>query len=117
MSDAYPANFADWPLDRRNAFFADAARAYDEGRRGSREVEPAHASRFAIIHTAPPPQSEEEYGDVLAPPAPFAGAAPREGPSVVQAPVSLRQRHSPGASPQPSHAVSSSTDATTPASF
>ena len=29
MSDAYPANFADWPLDRRNAFFADAARTYD----------------------------------------------------------------------------------------
>jgi RecA-family ATPase len=75
MSDAYPANFAAWPLDKRNAFFADAARTYDEGRRGSREVEPTHASRFAIVHTAPPPQSDGDYGG-QAPQAPFENEPP-----------------------------------------
>jgi RecA-family ATPase len=75
MSDAYPANFADWPLDRRNAFFVDAARAYDERLRGSGEVEPAHAPKFAIVRSAPPPQSEGNYGE-QAPSAPFDEVAP-----------------------------------------
>jgi RecA-family ATPase len=76
MSDAYPANFADWPLDRRNAFFVDAARAYDERLRGSGEVEPAHAPKFAIVRSAPPPQSEGNYGSGWAPSAPFEDAEP-----------------------------------------
>jgi RecA-family ATPase len=30
MNDAYPEGFSSWPLERRNAFFAQAAREYDK---------------------------------------------------------------------------------------
>ena len=62
MSDAYPEGFHDWPLDRRNAFFADAARAYGKGSRTSREPK--------LLVVRPLPKSEDEYGE-QAPPAPF----------------------------------------------
>jgi AAA domain len=87
MSDAYPADFADWPLERRNAFFVDAARTYDERLRGSGEVEPAHAPKFAIVRRAPPPQSEGDYGE-QAPSAPFDEVAPEgERRETVELPI------------------------------
>jgi putative DNA primase/helicase len=73
MSDAYPAGFADWSPDRRNAFFADRARAYDERQRESQER--ARAPKLAIVGIAPPPADADSYG-ARAPSAPFAEVEP-----------------------------------------
>jgi putative DNA primase/helicase len=52
---AYPADFADWPSDRRNAFFAAAARSYD-ARADLCEREPAPAIAVPIeSHNPIPP--------------------------------------------------------------
>ena len=41
----YPADFADWPLDRRNEFFAAEAMAYEERRRESPSPPPPDRER------------------------------------------------------------------------
>ena len=56
---AYPEGFHAWPLDERNAYFADEARAYDERRK------PASAPRLSVLHSPPPP---DEYVGPDSPP-------------------------------------------------
>jgi RecA-family ATPase len=80
MSDACPEGFSAWPLDQRNAFFASRARAYDEERRGSGGAEWARAPKLAIGGAAPPPVSEDDYGE-QAPHGPFDDVAPEGEPS------------------------------------
>jgi hypothetical protein len=66
---AYPEGFHAWPLDERNAYFADKARAHDEGRQNG-EVKNRPALRLASTSeglTEPPPsapldQLPDEYG-------------------------------------------------------
>jgi AAA domain len=45
MSDAYPEGFHAWPPDRRNAFFADEARAYNEKVKRSNRGDKADQAR------------------------------------------------------------------------
>jgi AAA domain len=84
---AYPEGFHAWPLDERNAYFADKARARDEGRQNG-EVKRRSALRLASTSeglTEPPPsapldQLPDEYGGTDSPQAPFNDAdvgAPR----------------------------------------
>jgi hypothetical protein len=66
---AYPEGFHAWPLDERNAYFADKARAHDEGRQNG-DVKNRPALRLASTSeglTEPPPsapldQLPDEYG-------------------------------------------------------
>jgi hypothetical protein len=66
---AYPEGFRAWPLDERNAYFADKARAHDEGCQNG-EVKDRPALRLASTSeglTEPPPsapldQLPDEYG-------------------------------------------------------
>jgi hypothetical protein len=66
---AYPEGFHAWPLDERNAYFADKARAHDEGRQNG-DAKNRPALRLASTSeglTEPPPsapldQLPDEYG-------------------------------------------------------
>jgi putative DNA primase/helicase len=59
---AYPEGFHAWPLEERNAYFADEARAYDE------KVKNRAALRLASTNEPPPPPPGEP-GDDPRPPA------------------------------------------------
>jgi AAA domain len=57
---AYPEGFHAWPPEEKNTFFADAARAYDQERGESGEVEPAHAPKSEPYSDRNPRPSDYE---------------------------------------------------------
>jgi hypothetical protein len=48
MNDAYPEGFGDWPIEQRNAYFADAARKYDERKRTAAYL-PAYTKSLRVL--------------------------------------------------------------------
>jgi hypothetical protein len=49
---AYPADFPDWPLDARNAYFAQEAKTYDERKKANGKNHPASED---FDERSPPP--------------------------------------------------------------
>ena len=60
MNTAYPDGFTEWPLDRRNAFFAESARAYSERAASAPRLSIVNAAAFA--GTEPPPREWHVQG-------------------------------------------------------
>lgn len=69
---SYPSDFQSWPLERRNAFFADGASEYRAKKTNGLAFEPATASAetgptpLASPTTPPAPYPIDALGDVLA---------------------------------------------------
>src|SRR5271166_5546261 len=53
MNAAYPDGFSEWPLDRRNAFFAESARAYSERAASAPALNIVNAAAFAGTEAPP----------------------------------------------------------------
>ncbi len=60
MNTAYPDGFSEWHLDRRNAFFAESARAYSERAASAPALNIVNAAAFA--GTEPPPREWHVQG-------------------------------------------------------
>ena len=60
MNTAYPDGFSAWPLDRRNAFFAESARAYSERAVSAPTLNIVNAAAFA--GREPPPREWHVQG-------------------------------------------------------
>jgi RecA-family ATPase len=60
MNTAYPDGFSAWPLDRRNAFFAESARAYSKRSASVPALNIVNAAAFA--GTEPPPREWHVQG-------------------------------------------------------
>ena len=60
MNTAYPDGFTEWPLGRRNAFFAESARAYSERAAPAPTLNIVNAAAFA--DTEPPPREWHVQG-------------------------------------------------------
>ncbi len=88
---AYPADFADWPPDQRNALFAAEAAAYEDRRRASQSA-------------PPPPKSEDDYGfaDATALPNEKRGDDLGEQPGKTKAPAAVQFKPTPFAYREPS---------------
>jgi hypothetical protein len=54
MSGAYPDGFTDWPLEKRNDYFADVARKYDAGKRDEKQ-------KPTPLPLAPPSREPKPY--------------------------------------------------------